>query len=197
LPINSNSNSNSDVDVFEQTVSTTKNKPMVAPGEIILGTISSIDALGQPMVNFSLNPVKESITAITTLVLTSQHVSRQVALLFNQGDLSQPIVMGLVHSPLQAMLDNFQQDQLQEISSEMNSTTNQETQVELAADLGTNDVSVDGNKITFEAQDEMIFKCGKSSITLTKSGKVLIRGKYLLNRSSGVNRIMGGSVQVN
>ena len=186
-------NTNSDVDVFEQAATELDNKSMIAPGEIILGTITSIDVLGQPMVDYPLNPEKGALKAITTLVLTSQQVSRQVALLFNQGDLSQPIVIGLVHSPLQAMLDNFQQDQ----ETSFGNTTSQDTQVELAANLGTDDVSVDGNKITFEAQDEMVFKCGKSSITLTKSGKVLIRGKYLLNRSSGVNRIMGGSVQVN
>ena len=186
-------NTNSDVDVFEQATTELDNKSMIAPGEIILGTITSIDVLGQPMVDYPLNPEKGALKAITTLVLTSQQVSRQVALLFNQGDLSQPIVIGIVHSPLQAMLDNFQQDQ----ETSFGNTTSQDTQVELAAHLGTDDVSVDGNKITFEAQDEMVFKCGKSSITLTKSGKVLIRGKYLLNRSSGVNRIMGGSVQVN
>lgn len=186
-------NTNSDVDVFEQAATELDNKSMIAPGEIILGTITSIDVLGQPMVDYPLNPEKGALKAITTLALTSQQVSRQVALLFNQGDLSQPIVIGLVHSPLQAMLDNFQQDQ----ETSFGNTTSQDTQVELAANLGTDDVSVDGNKITFEAQDEMVFKCGKSSITLTKSGKVLIRGKYLLNRSSGVNRIMGGSVQVN
>lgn len=188
-------NANSDVDVFEQTTSATESKSMVAPGEIILGTITSIDALGQPMVDFSLNTVKESITAITTLALTSQHVSRQVALLFNQGELSQPIVIGLIHSPLQAILDNFQLEQ--ESDSSIKDKTAQNKHVELSGHLNTEDVCVDGNKITFEAQDEMVFKCGKSSITLTKSGKVLIRGKYLLNRSSGVNRIMGGSVQVN
>ncbi len=186
-------NTNSDVDVFEQATTELDNKSMIAPGEIILGTITSIDVLGQPMVDYPLNPEKRALKAITTLALTSQQVSRQVALLFNQGDLSQPIVIGLVHSPLQAMLDNFQQDH----ETSFGNTTSQDTQVELAANLGTDDVSVDGNKITFEAQDEMVFKCGKSSITLTKSGKVLIRGKYLLNRSSGVNRIMGGSVQVN
>ena len=92
--------------------------------------------------------------------------------------------MGLIHSPLQAMLENFQPQSETE-------------KVELAGDLNIDDVKVEGNKVTFEAQDEMVFKCGESSITLTKSGKVLIRGKYLLNRSSGVNRIMGGSVQVN
>ena len=186
-------NTNSDVDVFEQAATELDNKSMIAPGEIILGTITSIDVLGQPMVDYPLNPETGALKAITTLALTSQQVSRQVALLFNQGDLSQPIVIGLVHSPLQAMLDNFQKDQ----ETSFGNTTSQDTQVELAANLGTDDVSVDGNKITFEAQDEMVFKCGKSSITLTKSGKVLIRGKYLLNRSSGVNRIMGGSVQVN
>ena len=35
------------------------------------------------------------------------------------------------------------------------------------------------------------------SITLTGAGKVLIRGAYVLSRSSGVNKIKGGSVQLN
>jgi hypothetical protein len=190
-----NLNDNVDVDVFEQAENANNDKSMIAPGEIILGTIISIDSLGQPKVNFPLNPEKESITAITTVALTSQHISRQVALLFNQGDLSQPIVIGLIHSPLQAMLDNFQQDQ--ETCSEKDMLQPQDNQVELAAQLNTDNVCIDGKRLTFEAKDEMVFKCGQSSITLTKEGKVLIRGKYLLNRSSGVNRIMGGSVQVN
>ena len=37
----------------------------------------------------------------------------------------------------------------------------------------------------------------KASITLTSAGKILLRGAYILNRSSGVNRIKGGSVQIN
>ena len=53
---------------------------------------------------------------------------------------------------------------------------------------------VDGRKIAFIAKEEIVLRCGKSSITLTKAGKVIIRGAYLLNRSSGVNRIKGGSV---
>ncbi|XXT19888.1 hypothetical protein WME94_57670 [Sorangium sp. So ce429] len=30
-----------------------------------------------------------------------------------------------------------------------------------------------------------------------RAGKILIRGEYLLVRASGVNRIQGGSVQIN
>ncbi|MBI9091711.1 MAG: hypothetical protein JEZ12_21080 [Desulfobacterium sp.] len=59
------------------------------------------------------------------------------------------------------------------------------------------EVVVDGRKIAFTAKEEIVLRCGKSSITLTKAGKVIIRGAYLLNRSSGVNRIKGGSVQIN
>jgi hypothetical protein len=56
---------------------------------------------------------------------------------------------------------------------------------------------IDGKRITFDAQEEIVLQCGKASITLTRAGKVLVRGEYLLSRSSGVNSIKGGSVQIN
>lgn len=58
-------------------------------------------------------------------------------------------------------------------------------------------VFIDGKRVTFDAKEQIVLRCGKSSITLTRAGKILIRGAYLLNRSSGVNRIKGGSVQIN
>ena len=159
---------------------------VIAPGEIIVGTLVSIDDQGRLLVDFPGNPAEGALVAITTLELNQQNLGRQVALLFLNGDLHQPVVMGMIHSPLQTMLDNF--DQAARQSGEG---------VAIESDLSVDDVEVNGKRVVFEAQDEMVFKCGESSITLTKSGKVLIRGKYLLNRSSGVNRIMGGSVQVN
>jgi hypothetical protein len=56
---------------------------------------------------------------------------------------------------------------------------------------------VDGERKTLMAKKEIVLRCGKASITLTRAGKVIIRGTYLLNRSSGVNKIKGGSVQIN
>ena len=56
---------------------------------------------------------------------------------------------------------------------------------------------VDNERLVLSAKQEIVLECGESSITLTKAGKVLIRGNYLLSRSSGVNRIKGGSVQIN
>jgi hypothetical protein len=43
----------------------------------------------------------------------------------------------------------------------------------------------------------MVLRCGKASITLTRAGKVLIQGSYVLSRSTGVNRVKGGAVQIN
>ena len=59
------------------------------------------------------------------------------------------------------------------------------------------DIYVDGKRVTFDAKEEIVLRCGKASITLTKAGKIIIRGAYLLSRSTGVNRIKGGSVQLN
>lgn len=59
------------------------------------------------------------------------------------------------------------------------------------------DVEVDGERLVFSARNEIVLRCGKASITLTRAGKVLLRGAYVSSRSSGVNRIKGGSVQIN
>lgn len=58
-------------------------------------------------------------------------------------------------------------------------------------------VKLDDETLVFSAKKEVVIQCGKASITLTSAGKVLIRGAYVLSRSSGVNRIKGGSVQIN
>lgn len=93
-----------------------------------------------------------------------------VLVVFDGGDINKPIVTGFVNKFIKAR------------------------------NLSSQAVSVKKDKeetLVFEADKEIVLKCGKSSITLTKAGKVLIRGAYLLSRSSGVNRIKGGSVHLN
>jgi hypothetical protein len=47
------------------------------------------------------------------------------------------------------------------------------------------------------AQEELVLECGKARISLRADGRVVIEGGYLLSRSTGVNKIMGGSVHIN
>lgn len=59
------------------------------------------------------------------------------------------------------------------------------------------ELRLDGERLLLAAEREIELRCGKASITLTRAGKVLIRGAYVSSRSSGVNKIKGGSVQLN
>ena len=156
----------------------------IASREIVLGSITGIDPQGQPLVDFPDNPAGGPLIALSTLGVTAQHIGRQVALLFAKGNTQLPVIMGIIHSPLQDLLACY------EVTAPNNVKTPESTQ-------RTQDVVVDGNRIVIEGKEEIVLKCGDASITLTKSGKIVIRGKYLVNRSSGVNRIMGGSVQIN
>ena len=174
----------------------------VAPGEIVLGTVSAINAQGNPTVSFPQNTTGQPLVAVTTVAISHQHLGRQVALLFARGDLRSPIIIGLIHSPLFDLLENYAMlqpvagvapdDDLGDIDPFMGNQI-----VKPEAENLTQAVRIDGKRVVIEGKEEIVLSCGESSITLTKAGKILIRGKYLLSRSSGVNRILGGSVQVN
>lgn len=48
-----------------------------------------------------------------------------------------------------------------------------------------------------DAADELVLRCGQASITLRRNGRVLINGTHVETQAEGVNRIKGGSVQIN
>ncbi|MCC6525903.1 MAG: hypothetical protein IT373_24865 [Polyangiaceae bacterium] len=58
-------------------------------------------------------------------------------------------------------------------------------------------LEVDGDRLVLSAARQIELRCGKASIVLTRAGKVLIHGAYVSSRASGVNRIRGGSVDIN
>ena len=174
-----------DKDVQVLSESSVSSDSKILPGEIVIGSIAGIDDHGRPLVHFPESSSSGPVVAISTFGVTSQHVGRQVALLFANGDPESPVIMGIIHSPLHDLLATY------EVSAPRDAETLPESVGE------AQDVVVDGRRIVIEGREEIVLKCGDSSITLTKSGKIIIRGKYLVNRSSGVNRIMGGSVQIN
>jgi hypothetical protein len=59
------------------------------------------------------------------------------------------------------------------------------------------DARVDGRRVEIEAADEIVLRCGQASIVLRRNGRVVIRGTYIETRSRGVNRVKGGSVEIN
>jgi hypothetical protein len=58
-------------------------------------------------------------------------------------------------------------------------------------------IKVDGERLVIRAEREIELRCGDASIVLTRAGKVLIRGNYVLTRSRGANKIKGAFVDIN
>ena len=173
--------------VFQQ--GTAASTPVIAPGEIAIGSITGIDANGQPLVDYPENPTGQPLAALSTMGIAGVHVGRNVALLFAKGDPQSPVIMGLIHSPLHDLIVSYDPTIRENPSDDQTAPA--------PSPLNVDNITIDGKRIVLEGKEEVVIKCGEASITLTKAGKILIRGNYLLNRSSGVNRIMGGSVQVN
>jgi hypothetical protein len=144
---------------------------------IVIGTLVNLKNSATPLVDFPCNPGGPQVQACCTVALSAKDVGRKVALMFEGGDPRKPIVIGLIQHP-----EESQPDFPGIISNEPQNPL---------------EVQVDGERLVLTAQHEIVLRCGKASITLTRSGKVLIHGEYLLSRASGVNRIKGGSVQIN
>jgi uncharacterized protein (DUF2345 family) len=58
-------------------------------------------------------------------------------------------------------------------------------------------VQADGERLVIAAEQEIVLRCGAASVTLTRAGKVLIKGAYVLSSSTGYNKIKGAAVDIN
>ncbi|CAK8712917.1 DUF6484 domain-containing protein [Candidatus Electrothrix aarhusensis] len=163
-----------------------------APTEgVRVGRVIRINDSGQPLVDFSGNqrgPLAARFTGSLDLALLREAATsgKEVLLAFENNDPARPVIIDTLFS----LLDEVD-------LPARSAKEEEELELEPEQDEELTDVTVDGKKVTFHAEEEIVLRCGKASITLTKAGKVVIRGAYLLNRSSGVNRIKGGSVQIN
>lgn len=59
------------------------------------------------------------------------------------------------------------------------------------------DVRVNGRKVAIEANTELILRCGEATIRIAHDGLVAVRGDRVVTQARGVNRIRGGSVEIN
>lgn len=138
---------------------------------VVTGTLIGFKDEGRtPLVTYPEQPGTAAIAAGAVVDLHGPHIGRKVVLMFENGDPTKPMIMGLLRNPESWPL------------------------VEKPAQV---QVDADGERLLVDAKKQLVLKCGKASITLTKAGKILIQGTYVSNRSSGVMRIKGGSVQLN
>lgn len=151
-----------------------------AAGGLELATLVGFDADGGPLVQCAAR--QQPVLCSTTVALGPDHVGRLVVVAHVAGGHS-PIVLGGLDTAPAAVAPS----PLAELVPEPPSDPSAEPL----------EVTADGKRIVLSAERELELRCGKASITLTRAGKILIRGAYVLSRSSGVNRIKGGAVHIN
>jgi hypothetical protein len=151
--------------------------PVKRSEELTVGRFTGLGDHGEALVDFPDNPARRPLAARSIVSVEATHIGREVALLFEGGDVEKPVIMGFIKSS-PSPAENDRKPVIAESTLPVST-------------------EVDGERIVFDANKEIVLRCGSASITLTRAGKILLRGKYILSRSSGVNRIKGGSVQIN
>ena len=147
--------------------------------ELVVGIVTGINESGLTSVAFACNSSEVPVQAKSVVQLTNRDVGRQVVLMFENGDVNSPVVLGLI------------QDQSNPAGEEL-SVIEKDEQTEKIPDTL---IIEDASKLT--ASKGLRLECGESSVTLTSAGKIIVQGNEIVTRSTGCTRLKGLSVELN
>lgn len=157
-------------------------KTSIPASGMLIGKVIRMNESGQVLVDFPGNPSGPLIARITAAVQRELQArgnpsGREVLLAFVTNDLQRPVIVDAMYSVLDDII---------------------EPSFAPAADAPRpEEAVVDGKRVVFDAEEEVVLKCGKARITLTKAGKVLIEGEYVSSAARGAHKIKGGSIHIN
>jgi hypothetical protein len=127
---------------------------------------------GHPLVSGGAGFSGQIVEARTTVALAHQSIGAEVLLVWEPGSTSTPIIVGIIQ-PVSA----------------------QSTGAAAAPELLS--IRADAREYVISAEREIVLRCGDASITLTRAGKVIIKGNYVVSSSAGCNKIKGAAVDIN
>ena len=143
----------------------------VAAHAPVIGRLHGFDLLDQPLVGDVPLCPGQVLAARTTVPLRRGMIGREVVVWFDGSEARVPIVMGVLEA--------------------------RATAVEAGTPPPGFSVQADGERHLIQAEREIVLRCGDASITLTRAGKVIIKGHYILSRSTGYNKIKGAAIDIN
>jgi hypothetical protein len=138
---------------------------------VAIGRLVGLAGSGQAIVNLAGLPGHPLIARSSAVPLERNHMGRDVAVMFEGGNPEMPLILGLI----------------EDLSSR---SVEAKPSSPVALEL-------DGESVVFTAEKQIVLRCGQSSITLARDGRVILRGAHVQSRSTGVNRIQGASVRIN
>ena len=136
----------------------------------VVGAIVDVDDAGRPVVRWNDDAPAVAAQSVWTPGAPQWRdcIGARVLVALLNGDDLQPIVLGLLEPP------PVPNDTVKERGTKTRPDT-----------------------IRVEAGEELVIECGDAKISLRKDGRIEIRGTHLISRSSGPNKIKGGSVFIN
>jgi len=147
------------------------NTSSVSAEGVLIGRIQEVSPQG---IWVTHDYATQPVLALSTQTIEFEHSGREVALLFNQTT-GQPIIMGIIHSPIHDLL---KQDTTPTLSSGIQ-------------------IMNDGQHCNINAEKSITLTCGKSSVTMTRDGEISINGEKITTKARKSQKILGGSVHIN
>jgi hypothetical protein len=141
----------------------------------LVGELVRVEADGLVTIDHPKNagpPLKAR--SLVQLSVNDQHKSALIA--FENGNPERPIIVGIVQDQ-PVVSDTPEQVRL-----------NREK---------IKDIAIDGERVTFDAKQEILLRCGEGSIKMRRDGTVIIKGVRLVSRAKTENCIKGASVNIN
>ena len=135
----------------------------------LVARLHGFDLLDQPLLSGLPGSPGEVVAARVTVALRRAMIGSEVLVVFIDGDLRQPVITGVLY----------------------------DTAAKPPTEKPGVGVQVDGERHVISAEREIVLRCGDASITLTRAGKVIIKGNYILSRSTGYNKIKGAAIDIN
>ena len=140
----------------------------------VSGTLVGFAEGGAPLIEVCVGAANARFVARSCVVLQVCDLWKQLVVLFDENNPDSPFVVGLLQSNGVLAPDSRP-----------------------AHPPASREIEIDGRTLVLSAAESIRLQCGEASITLRRDGKVLIRGKHVVSHAAGVNRIRGGSVQLN
>lgn len=133
------------------------------------GLLHGFDQQGRPLVSGLPQLPGATVIARTTVQLQRESIGKGVVVVWERNAPRCPIIIGVLQSCAPAQV----------------------------AAASHSPVPVEQHCHVIAAAREIVLRCGEASITLTRDGKVIIKGSYIVSRSTGYNKIKGAAVDIN
>jgi hypothetical protein len=138
-----------------------------------IGKVCIVDSSGNIYVEYEDNAQVPTL-ARSTIEILPEHKNKEVLIVFDRNNPKAPIITGLIQEKENHDYENP--------SLRRNNIIN---------------FLIDDDRVELSAKKEIVLRCGKSSVTLKKDGRIAIKGTQITSRASSLNKIRGAAVRIN